>query len=79
MGQRKRLTRGRGGRLLGCLHWGVGGGVGGLLLVFFFARRLVTSLPENHYGERYLAHGLQYASGDGVKMQEQEKERKRRS
>ena len=60
------------------MHWGVGGGVGGSLLVFFLARRLVTSLPENHYGERYLAHGLQYARGDGVKMPEQEKERKRR-
>ena len=50
----------------------------GSLLVLFLDRRLVASLPENHYGERYLAQGLQYARGDGVEMPEKGKERKRR-
>ena len=32
----------------------VGGGVEDSLLVVYHKKRLVTSLPENHYGERFL-------------------------
>ena len=40
-----------------------GGGVEDSLLVLFHKERLVLSLLENHYGERSVAHGLQYACG----------------
>ena len=32
---------------------GVGGGVEDSLLVVYHKKRLVSSLPENHYGERF--------------------------
>ena len=42
---------------------GVGGGVEDSLLVVYHKKRLVSSLPENHYCERFVVHGLQYAHG----------------